>query len=279
MNMHYQTFNRINTHKRETNMSGHDPQALELPEERRRDILNLLGREGKIKAAELAARYAVSEDTIRRDLRDLAEAGLLLRVHGGALPVTPAGRPYAARRKTPSAARDRIAEAAARLVKNNQIVFFDSGATVRETAARLRPDIRATAVTASPDIALALAGFRDLEVILIGGRLIKSAMTAAGARAVRAVGRIRADMCLLGVCGLHPEYGVTAVDFEEAQLKRAFIENAADVAALASPDKLGAAAAHQVAPLSRLTHLVTTTDAPEDKLAPYRAVGIEVVQG
>lgn len=251
----------------------------DLPEERRRHILDLLGQEGKVVAVELAGRLSVSEDTIRRDLRELAEAGLLIRVHGGALPLTPATAPYAARIKAPSAARERVARAAAGLVKDGRVIFFDSGAAVRETAARLRPDIKATAVTASPDVALALSAYPDLEVILIGGRLIKSAMTAAGARAVRDVGRIRADLCLLGVCGLHPECGVTAVDFEEAQLKRAFLENSADAAALATPDKLGAAAAHRVAPISRLTHLVTTTDASEDKLAPYRAAGLEIIQG
>jgi len=259
-------------------MSDNDA-SIDLPEERRRRMLDLLGREGKIKAAELAARLAVSEDTVRRDLRELAEAGLLVRVHGGALPVTPAAAPYAVRRTAPSADRERVAQAAAGLAQNGQIIFFDSGATVREAAARLRPDIRATAVTASPDVALTLAGYRDLDVILIGGRLIKSAMTAAGAQAVREVGRIRADLCFLGVCGLHPECGATVVDYEEAQLKRAFIENAADAAALAAPDKLGAVAAHRIAPLLRLTHLVTTSDAPEDKLAPYRAAGLEIVQG
>jgi len=251
--------------------------AADLPAARRAAILGFLAREGAVQASTLAARLGVSEDTIRRDLKELARDGKCVRVHGGALPAVPASRDYAVRRTEGGEARSRIARAAAGLVENGQIVIFDSGTAVREAAAHIRPDIRFTGVTASPDAALSLAAHPGAEVILLGGRIRKSPMTAAGAETVRAVRDIRADLCLMGVCGLRPDAGLTAEDYEESLLKRAFIEQSADAAVLAGPEKLGAAAPFAVAPLSLLTHLVTS-GADKEALAPFAAAGLEIIE-
>jgi DeoR/GlpR family transcriptional regulator of sugar metabolism len=133
-------------------------------------------------------------------------------------------------------------------------------------------------ITTSPPIALALADHPGLEVTVIGGTLRRNALVTVGAAAIEALRVIRADVVFLGVCGLHPEIGVTTEDLEERHVKAAMIDGAAEVVALADHDKLGTAMPAVVAPLSAVTHLVTDAAADEDSLAPYRAHGIEVLR-
>lgn len=250
--------------------------------ERRQRILEDLQRDGKVLASQLSATLSVSPDTIRRDLQELAAAGLLQRVHGGALPRPPAGAtaPYAARERRESAvlARNAIAEAAARLVRPGQVVFLDGGTTTLEVARRLPLDLRATVVTHSPANALALAEHRGVEVIVAGGRLFREAMVHVGETAMEALRGVRADVCLLGVCGVHSEVGLTTTHHEEAHLKRAIIAGAADVVALAAAEKLETALPFVVGPLTELTHLVTERAVGDDRLEPYRQLGITIVR-
>ena len=252
------------------------PRAL-LKEERQQRILDLLRRDGKVVACELSATLGTSEDTIRRDLRDLAETGLLLRVHGGALPRSPAAASYSARREQASAAKAAIAQAAAGLVRDGQVIILDGGTTTLQVAEHLPPTLRATVITNSAPIAVALAEHPAVEVILLGGRLLKSARVTVGAPTVDALAHVRADLCMLGVCSLHPEVGISAPDLEESYVKRAMIASAAEVVALASAEKLGTAAPYIVGPLTELTHLVTERSVPADVLAAYRALGITIV--
>jgi DeoR/GlpR family transcriptional regulator of sugar metabolism len=246
--------------------------------ERRQHILETLRHDGKVLATELSVALHVSEDTIRRDLRELAEAGLLQRVHGGALPSSPASASYAARQQQAPSAKAAIARAAARLLRDGQVILLDGGTTTLQVAQHLPIDLRATVITNSPPIAVALAEHPEVEVILIGGRLYKRSLVTIGAATVEALRMVRADICMLGVCSLHPEAGISVPDLEEAHVKRAMIAGAAEVVALASAEKLGTAAPYIVGPLSELTHLVTERSVAEDSLAAYRALGVTVVR-
>ena len=250
-----------------------------LTAERRQQIMATLRRDGKVLASELSAALGVSEDTIRRDLRELAEAGLLQRVHGGALPRSPADASYAARQRQAPSAKAAIARAAVQLIRDGQVIILDGGTTTLQVAQQLPIGLRATIVTNSPPIAVALAECPEVEVIVIGGRLYKRSLVAIGAATVEALHMVRADLCMLGVCSLHPEAGISVTELEEAHIKRAMIAGAAEVVALASAEKLGTAATYIVGPLGELTHLVTERAVPEDMLAPYRALGITVIQG
>jgi DeoR/GlpR family transcriptional regulator of sugar metabolism len=249
-----------------------------LTAERRQYILETLRRDGKIHATELSATLNVSEDTIRRDLRELAEAGLLQRVHGGALPSSPAAASYAARQHQAPTAKAAIAQAAAQLVRHGQVILLDGGTTTLLVAQRLPLNLRATVITNSPPIAVALAEHPQVEVIVVGGRLYKSSLVAIGAATVEALHAIRADICMLGVCSLHPEVGISVPDLEESHVKRAMIAGAAEVVALASSEKLGTAAPYVVGPLGELTHLVTERAVADEALAAYRAEGISVIR-
>ncbi len=250
-----------------------------LTEERRRIIVDLLRHEGKVVAAELGSRFGVSQDTIRRDLRDLAEAGLLQRVHGGALPRAPTDPRYTVRQRESPAAKVAIGRTAANLIRPGQVVILDAGTTALQVAEHLPPDLRATIVTNSPPAAVALGSHPDLEVVLIGGRLVKESLAVVGAEAVEALHSVRADLCILGVAGLHSEVGISMLNLEEVYVKRAMVEGASEVAAVAAGDKFGTAAPYVVGPLSMLTHVVTECTVDEDVLAPYRAIGLTVLQG
>ena len=144
-----------------------------LVEERRQAILERLGTDGKVVAAELSAVLAVSPDTVRRDLGELAEAGLLRRVHGGALPPAVGGRPYAVRREQAPAAKAAIAEATSRLLRDGQVILLDSGTTALEVARHLPPELDANVITNSPPIAVALADHPTVDVTVLGGKLEK----------------------------------------------------------------------------------------------------------
>jgi DeoR/GlpR family transcriptional regulator of sugar metabolism len=248
-----------------------------LTAERRQHILTTLRRDGKVLASELSAALNVSEDTIRRDLRELAEAGLLQRVHGGALPRSPAAASFSVRQSQAPIAKEAIARAAAQLVRDGQVIILDGGTTTLHVAQRLPIALRATVVTNSPPIAVVLAEHPQIEVVIVGGRLYKHSLVAIGAGAVETLRAIRADICMLGVCSLHPQGGISVPDLEEAYVKRAMIAGAAEVVALASAEKLGTAAAYTVGPISDLTHIVTERGIPDEALVAYQAQGITIV--
>ncbi|HET9918277.1 MAG TPA: DeoR/GlpR family DNA-binding transcription regulator [Ktedonobacteraceae bacterium] len=249
-----------------------------LTAERRRSIMQTLQRDGKVLATELSKSLHVSEDTIRRDLRELATAGMLQRVHGGALPRTPATASFTERQQQDSGAKWAIAQAAVRLIHQDQVIILDGGTTLLQVAQHLPRNLRATIVTHSPPIAVALSEYPEIEVIMIGGKFDKQRQTTIGAATVEAYRHIRADLCFLGIRSLHPDVGISTHSLEEAYVKRAMIASAAEVVALASAEKFGTAAPYIVGSLSDLTHLVTERSVPEEILAPYRAQGIAIIR-
>ena len=248
-----------------------------LTAERHAAIVEILRQHGRVLANDLSTELCVSADTIRRDLRELDELGQLRRVHGGALPRTGDAAPFAARARRAPEAKVSIARRAAELIEDGQVVILDGGTTTVEVARALRPDLRATVVTTSPPVAVALSEHRWIDIAVIGGTLRRDALVAVGAETVDALRMIRADVVMLGVCGLHPEVGVTAHDLEEAQAKRAMIDGAAAVVALADHDKLGTAMPVVVAQIDAITALITDSDVNDLSLEPYRAAGIDVL--
>ena len=249
-----------------------------LTAERRQVILTRLERDGKVVASELVDALGVSEDTVRRDLRELASGGLVQRVHGGALPPAPQLGSFATRRGTAQGAKVALAEAAVRVLAGARVVLLDGATTNLELARRLPPDRECTVLTNSPPIAAALADHPAVDVVVIGGKLDKRSQVTVGAAAVDFIRTVRADACVLGVCALHPEAGLSTDDLEEALVKRAMVAAAADVVALATADKLRAASPYLVAPVAELTHVVSDAEAPDELLDPYRAQGVTVTR-
>lgn len=234
-----------------------------LTTERKAALLDRLAKQGKLLAAPLAAEWGVSEDTIRRDLRDLAAEGRLVRVHGGALPASPTHLPLARRAGLHRDAKARLGRTGATLIRPGMIVLMDGGTTHLALVAALPQSLRATIVTHSPGIAAALEQHDGVDVILIGGRLFRHSMVAMGPSTQDALSRLRADLCFLGVTGVHPDIGLTTGDAEEAALKTTLIAAAAETVVLATPDKIGAASPWVIAQLPRMTQLATLGSRPD----------------
>ena len=246
-----------------------------LKEERHQYILELLGSEGRVLAADLSSRYRVSEDTIRRDLRELASSGKIQRVHGGALPRRAEAVPFVSRQQIDMESKVGIARAAADMIRDGQVVLIDGGTTNLRIASYLSRERSATIVTNSPPLALALADHPKLSVLMLGGNFLKEARVTTGIETIRQVESIRADLCFLGMCSLHPEVGITVGDREEAYVKQAMIGASTEVVGLISLGKMGTSLPYLVGPASRLTRLITDAS-DEDVLNPYRSQGIEV---
>jgi DeoR/GlpR family transcriptional regulator of sugar metabolism len=249
-----------------------------LTAERRQFILEILRRDKKVLSSELSNELKVSEDTVRRDLRELAESGLLQRVHGGALLTSPATASYADRQKQAPREKESIAKSAAKLVRPGQVVILDGGTTTLQVAQHLPLDLAATIVTNSPPIAIALAEHPEIEVVMLGGQLYKKALVNVGAATIEALGIIRADLCLLGACCLHPEIGISVQHLDEAYIKRAMIARSAEVVGLATAAKLDTAATYVVGSIQALTYLVTAPTVATEQLIAYQNLGVTLIR-
>lgn len=234
-----------------------------LTAQRKALLLARLSLDGRLVAADLARELAVSEDTIRRDLRDLAGDGMLMRVHGGALPASPTHLPLKARRDLEATSKQRLGMQGAALIQQGQVVILDGGTTHIALVAALPMTLSCTIVTHSPMIAAALEHHTQIGIHLIGGRVFRHSMVTMGGATHDAYRNLRADLCFLGVTGVHEDAGFTTGDAEEAALKAVIIRAAAETVVLATPDKIGTASRWGIAPLGAVSRIITDGARPD----------------
>ena len=225
--------------------------------------------------AELADRLGVSVDTVRRDLLELETAGQLRRVHGGAVRPAPGKRRFVDRAKEDTGGKAVVGALGARAVQSGQVVAIGGGTTALELAHWLAPDLSATVVTTSPDVALALRDLPEVDVIVLGGRLDRTSQTLVGAETVAQIQTLRPDVLVVGACSIHPEFGLTHARARGgAGHARARGALAARSSCSPRPRSSGTAAPHVVS--ERIDTIVS--DASATALAPYEQAGIEVVR-
>ncbi len=256
-------------------MAADVPSDTALPRERQERIWERLRLQSRVIAADLAVEFRVSEDSIRRDLRELAARGLCKRVYGGALLMTHAA-PIEERRGKHVERKRALAAAAASLVSPGQILFIDAGSTNSAIAAALPEDHDLTVVTNAPDVALAVIGRPGFEVLTIGGRIDPKIAGAIGSMALRQIQGIRADLCFPGVCAADPQTGLWTFDPEEVVLKRTMIEASGETALVAMREKLIAAATHHTVAASSITYLVVERGTEPAIVEAWRAIGTSV---
>jgi len=249
-----------------------------LTSQRKQLIREKLAAEGQVLSKDLSAHFAVSEDTIRRDLRELAAEGHLQRVHGGALPASSATGTFSERKSLKIDAKQRVARKGVELISDGQVVIIDGGTTTSELIKQLPTDLRITVVTHSPGIALGLIDHPAIEVILIGGRLYKHSIVTVGAAAIEGIGSIHADLFFMGVTGIHPDAGLTTGDYEEACIKRAFSGRAAETVVLASPEKINAASPFAIGSLALINTLVVEEGTDDGWIRSVEAQGVSVLK-
>lgn len=234
-----------------------------LPQERQQRILEILRRDGRVVANELATSFGVSEDSIRRDLREMASEGLCRRIYGGALLPTPNFPPLTQRVLKADPVREGLAQYAAGLILPGQTILLDAGSTNVEIAKALRGK-SVTVVTNAPAVATVLADEAITELVVIGGRVDPRSGGAIGSVAIQQLSTMQADVSLLGACAVEPDYGAWGVNGEEAAFKQAMARASDAVIIVATDDKVGARGACQLIEMAQIDHLVIRDTIPKD---------------
>ncbi|MGW5659443.1 DeoR/GlpR family DNA-binding transcription regulator [Streptomyces sp. NPDC003758] len=248
--------------------------------ERQQEILRLARDGGRVDVVSLAEEFQVTAETIRRDLKALDRAGLLRRVHGGAIP---AGRldfepDLAERESTAADEKDRIAKAALAELPSGGTMILDAGSTVARLAGAIPLDAQLTVVTHSLPTAARLADHPGIQLHLVGGRVRHRTRAAVDAWALRAYGEIRADVVFIAANGFSADHGLTTPDLAEAAVKRAAIRAARRVVLLADSSKHGQEHFARFGNLGDVDLLITDSGlSPEDATAIERG-GTEVVR-
>jgi DeoR/GlpR family transcriptional regulator of sugar metabolism len=247
-----------------------------LTAQRKKLILSRLARDGQVIAKDLALEWDISEDTIRRDLRELAAAGRLQRVHGGALPASLADGDLRVRETVSVREKIALGRTGAAMIRSGQVVILDGGTTAIQVARHLASDLKATLITHSPNVAVELAAHAGIEIVMLGGKLFRHSMVNVGAALIDAASKLRADVYFMGVTGVHPKAGLSTGDAEEAAVKRALHERSAETIVLASSEKLLAASAFVVTSLSEVAAVVVPEPTPPRTMSAIRAGGVKV---
>lgn len=246
-------------------------------EERLQVIIDTLEKDSKVRLDELSTLLNVSEDTVRRDIKELDSQGLLRAVRGGAISHSPVPQHYREREKYNQQHKQIIAHKALSFLKDGQVVFFDGGTSVVALAAALPKDLKITIITNSFPVANILEDHPSAEVIFAGGRLHKTAFTTMGQDTVDSFRKVRADICMLGICSLHHSMGITSIIYEDAQLNNVMINQAQKTIALSALEKINTVESYYVCPVTDVDVIITETTPDDETLAPYKHLGIEVL--
>ena len=247
-----------------------------LTSERKAVILERIRKDGRLVAKAFAEELGLSEDTVRRDLREMAGEGLLSRVHGGALPIQPDLPDFSTRRGVASDEKQRLGARAAAMIKPGQIIFLDGGTTNAAIVRALPRTFSFTIVTHSPTIAGELEHHPTAEVLLIGGRLYKHSMVAVGAVASAAITAIRPDIFFLGATAVHPRHGFSTSDFEEAAIKRLIVSQSTETWVPATLDKLDAVSPVTIMPMEAATGMIVAEGIGRQQVELLEAAGLRL---
>lgn len=260
-------------------MSTRKPHRL-LAEERRREILRLIGQNGRITVEELVTRFGVSAVTARGDLDALSETGALVRSHGGGI------RPLAATPEHPLKAREgirrdeklRIAQTALQLIRPSQTVILCTGSTSAALATQIRQHCpeNLTVITYALNIASILAEMPNLSLVMIGGMLRHVSSAFVGPHAEQMMDSLHADHCFLSTVGLDVDVGLTTLDIMEAQLNRRMIESATQVTVIADASKFRHRSLSVITTFRSVHRVITDAGAPAEDIEKLRSHAIEV---
>jgi DeoR/GlpR family transcriptional regulator of sugar metabolism len=248
-----------------------------LPADRHQLIRERLQQDGRVLAAELAVLFGVSEDSVRRDLRELAAAGICQRVYGGAIAMTPTPINIRLRSAANVEYKEMLARAAALLVQPGQLIFLDASSTNLAVAHALPRELGLTVATNAPAIAAALNEREDIDVLVIGGRLDHKVGGTLGVGALQELQRMRPDLCFLGICSIDAEAGIGSIESEDAAFKRALVAGCGSIVAVATPEKLGTASPYFIAPLAEIAQLVVVADSDVEQIKRIRQTGVTVI--
>lgn len=245
-----------------------------LSEERLHLIRRQLTDNGKVLASELAVSFDCSEDTIRRDLRELAKSGFCKRVYGGALLHAPAPAPNVGsievRSRHQIETKARLARAAIAALQDCSTILIDASSTNVVIAEALPRDRKINVITNAPAIAVALKDHALCTTIIVGGLYNSDKGICYGPQAIRDIENVFADVCILGACGVDPVTGLTALDLSEATVKRAMVNQSQRVLVASTTNKIGTVAPFKIMDTSSQIHLLVDNDVDSELLEGLR---------
>lgn len=246
-----------------------------LKKERQEFILHQLNLHNKILCADLSNKMGVSDDTIRRDLQELAQEDKLIKVHGGALSKS---FHTAFDRKMVYNLEDKniIAQKTAALVQSGMYILTSVGTSILEFAKSLDTNLNATFFTCSLNAAIEFAHHPSIEVVMIGDKVSKDSMLTTGASAVQTIESIQADLCILGINSLDTQFGLSENDWEVVQIKKAMIKASKKTICIGISEKLNSQQKIKVANLDEIDILITELDPNDPTLLPFKHKGLTI---
>ena len=247
-----------------------------LKPERQSRILKEINIHNKVFSSDLSLLLTVSEDTIRRDLNELAENDKILKVHGGAMSKSF----HSVIAKTDFYAeveKNIIATKVLSLIHDGMCVLTSSGTTIRTIVKLLPLDLKATFFTISPMTAIELNEHPTIEVILLGGKIAKEAQISTGGKVVEELSQISVDLCLLGTNGIDAEFGITDSEYEIVQVKKAMRKASEKLAIVTISEKLNTKKKMKVFDLEDIDYLITELDADNPCFERYNKTGLTIL--
>ncbi|NRB50059.1 MAG: DeoR/GlpR transcriptional regulator [Saprospiraceae bacterium] len=223
--------------------------------ERFRIILELLKEKQQLNTLGLSIRLDVSDDTIRRDLTELEEKGLLVKVHGGAISRSLIPLPIQERISIEQAAKVELAKRAVCLLESGQVIIMDGGSTNMEVARLIPHDIPLQVFTNSLPLAALLCDHAEVELQFLGGTVLKSSQVSLGPTILDQLAPIRADLYFMGVAAIHQQFGATVPHYEEVLIKRKMLAHSQAAVVMATKQKEQVVEKFRVCDLSDVKYL------------------------
>lgn len=249
-----------------------------LKKERQRLILEQVASQKKVLAAELSKKFNCSEDTIRRDLRELDQKGLLKRIHTGAISLGPSVTTFDQRISMSVEEKKQLAQRAVSLLNEDSVILIDGSSTNYYLVQALPEEFSATVITNSPFITIELLKKKNITIITLGGIFAKRAAVSLGVEALDALDSLRIDTYVMGVYNFHQELGMSVHSQQESLIKRKMTQVSDEVIAIATKDKLGVYSNYIYCKPEKIDYLVTNaTDAALLDEFRKKNISIEIV--
>jgi DeoR/GlpR family transcriptional regulator of sugar metabolism len=248
-----------------------------LKRERQAYILHQVNLHNKVLSTDLSQHINVSDDTIRRDLQELADAGKLIKVHGGALSPSFHNGLHTSKEVYSYQQKKIIAQKAASLIKDGMFVLTGGGTTIIELARALPQSLHATFISGSIPAIYEYMNHPNIDVIVIGDKISKNSKITVGLEAISRIRQIKADLCFMGINALNLENGVSDNDWDVVQIKKAMVESSQRLVCLTIAEKINSQQPIQVCESSKIDTLITELNADDPLLQPYKDAGINVL--
>jgi DeoR family fructose operon transcriptional repressor len=257
----------------------HEESRSSFPEERRMAILQEVVQRRVVRAGDLARRFGVSAETIRRDLLALEREGLTRRVYGGTAAVrrSPAEASFEQRRVERAEQKQAMAREAAALIEPGDTCIFDVGTSVAQVASQLSPAYHGRVLTNSLLVAIELAGREDVDLLTSGGRVRPGDLACSGPQVVDFYAGFHGGKAFLGSGGVDAATGLTDYYLDEVSVRRVIIERADELYVMADSSKMGQTAPIAVCPLERLTAVITDDGVDPEVHRSLEEAGVRVI--